>query len=101
MADTSFIEAVYRFGGTSLAVVDDSELKNLVPPPLRADFIMWERYRFEPGPPLTVPITTFGGDHDERTPVAALEVWDHHSGDGFTMLLLERNHSFVQDRRTR
>jgi surfactin synthase thioesterase subunit len=47
------------------------------------------------------PITTFGGDHDERTPVAALEVWDHHTGDGFTMLLLERNHSFVQDRRTR
>jgi surfactin synthase thioesterase subunit len=34
-------------------------------------------------------------------PVAALEAWRHHTTGAFTMLLLEGNHFFVRDRRTK
>jgi medium-chain acyl-[acyl-carrier-protein] hydrolase len=100
LTDAKFIEAVYGIGGMARAVIDNPELKDLVLPALRADFTMWERYRFRPGPPLTVPITAFGGDHDERAPAAAVEVWRHHTTNEFKILLLEGNHFFVRDRQT-
>lgn len=100
LTDSEFAEAVYRLGGTARAVVDDPELKNLVLPALRADFTMWEQYRFVPGPPLTVPITAFGGDRDERAPVATLEAWRHHTSGTFEVRLFEGNHFFLRDQRT-
>lgn len=100
LTDSEFIEAVYGIGGMARAVLDNPDLKDLVLPALRADFIMWERYRFEPGPPLSVPITVFGGDRDERAPKAALEAWRDHTTGAFEVLLFEGSHFFVRDRRT-
>ena len=61
LPNSDFIEAVYGLGGTARTVVDDPQLMNIVLPALRTDVAMWEQYRFEPGPRLTVPITAFGG----------------------------------------
>ncbi|MCA1694960.1 MAG: thioesterase [Actinobacteria bacterium] len=100
LPDSKFIEAVYGFGGTARAVVDDPQLMNLVLPALRTDFAVWEQYQFEPGPLLTAPITAFGGDRDERAPVAALEAWRHHTDGEFAVRMFEGNHFFLQDQRT-
>jgi medium-chain acyl-[acyl-carrier-protein] hydrolase len=98
MADSEFIEAVYGLGGTARALIDNPQCMNIVLPALRTDFAMWERYQFETGPRLTIPITAFGGDRDERAPVATLKAWRHHTDGAFTIRLFEGNHFFLRDR---
>lgn len=100
LPDSAFIEAVYRIGGMAHAIIDNPELRDLVLPTLRADFAMWERYRFESSPPFAVPIIAFGGYGDERAPLAALEAWRHHTTGAFEVLRFEGNHFFLRDRRT-
>jgi medium-chain acyl-[acyl-carrier-protein] hydrolase len=65
-----------ELGGTPDAVLADPGLLELFLPPLRADFAMNETYRHEPGTPLRIPVTAFGGEDDPRADLAELRAWD-------------------------
>jgi|SRR5215211_5948065 len=99
LPDDEFVEAVTAIGGTTPAVLADPQLREVVLPALRADFTLWERYRFVPGPALAMPFTVFGGDRDERAPLATLRGWAAHTNGEFDLQVLDGAHFYLQERR--
>jgi medium-chain acyl-[acyl-carrier-protein] hydrolase len=67
LPEPEFIEELRRLNGTPQEVLDQPELMQLMIPLLRADFSVCQTYQYEPEPPLTCPITVFGGLEDETT----------------------------------
>ncbi len=59
-----FIGVLREFGGTDAEVLAEPELMELLLPGIRADFGLFERYSYQPEPPLEVPIRVLRGDAD-------------------------------------
>jgi len=88
------VERLRAMGGTPDAVLADAELLELLLPAIRADFAMCERYRFEPGPPLTVPITALGGDRDAHVAPGEVAAWREHTSVRFAHHRIAGGHFF-------
>lgn len=67
LPDSAFVEKIRSLGGTPEAALQHRELMTLLLPTLRADFALVEGYRYQPGAPLPMPITVFGGLGDSLT----------------------------------
>lgn len=84
--DGELRDYVRSLGGAGGAAVADDELWQLVRPVLAGDLRLTESYRYEPGAPLAVPITTIAGERDEFAPPSSMSGWsklslastDHH-----------------------
>ena len=66
--DNEFIAELRRLNGTPQEVLDNAELLELMMPLLRADFELCQTYSCEDEPPLSCPITAFGGIDDVDVP---------------------------------
>ncbi len=82
--------------GTPREILEDDELMKLVLPVIRADFSVLETYEYFEEPPLSVPITVFGGLHDRAVRRADLEGWRAHSTDS-RLWMLPGDHFFIHD----
>jgi medium-chain acyl-[acyl-carrier-protein] hydrolase len=71
----AFAEAVAFFGGLPREVLDDEELRELVLPPLVADFRLVAGYRYRPGPPLNAALHLVNGADDPHVLAHTLEPW--------------------------
>ncbi len=63
---------------------------------LRADFSLRETYHHEEEPPLTCPISAFGGMADEAVRTEQLEQWRSHTAEGFQLWLFQGDHFFIR-----
>ncbi len=88
-------EALRSYNGTPEDVLDNEELMALVEPTIRADFEAIETYRHRPEPPLSVPITVFGGTADPETTREELEAWRAHTTGAFRLYTLPGDHFFI------
>jgi medium-chain acyl-[acyl-carrier-protein] hydrolase len=75
LPDEQFIEGIARMSGTPSEVLDNPELMQLLLPTLRADFALCHSYKYLPEPPLSCPITVFGGRDDKESEGERLEGW--------------------------
>ncbi|MCS0638384.1 alpha/beta fold hydrolase [Streptomyces sp. LP05-1] len=64
LTDADILAAVRRLGGTTPAVLDDPELRDMVMPALRADYRAIGSYAWRERPPLDTPLTVLIGDAD-------------------------------------
>lgn len=71
-----FAEAIGFFGGLPAEVIADQELRDLLLPPLLADFRLAVGYRYRAGPRLGVPATVVVGRDDPHVKAAQVEPWD-------------------------
>lgn len=94
-----FLEVIRRFEGTSPEVLENPELMELVLPVLRSDFEVCETYRFEPGPPLDVPLWAIGGDRDEDVPPEALMAWQQQTTQFMGVRLFSGSHFYLEHER--
>ena len=96
--ESAFLEEVQRrYGGIPEAVFQDSEMRDLILPTLRADFSLLEQYEYWSGPPLSYPITAFGGSLDLDVSKEELEGWREHTTHSFQLQLLPGDHFFLLD----
>ena len=95
MPSDRFRERLRELQGTPAEVLDHPELMELVEPMLRADFQLNETYRHRPGPPLTCPITAFGGVGDEDVPRRKLEPWAELTRGPFRLETIAGGHFFL------
>ena len=94
--DAEFIAKVQaRYGSMPAAILSDPEVLEMFLPSMRADFTAYENYRFQPGEPLSIPITAFGGADDSAVKVECLEEWSLHTVAGFDMNVLPGGHFFL------
>jgi len=95
LGDAAFKERLREVGGTPAQVLACRELIDLLLPVLRADMTAFETHDHEPGPPLPVHITVFGGANDVLAGQETLEHWRRHTSERFTVRVFAGDHFFL------
>jgi len=83
----------------SSKVLLDAEMRAHFLPSIRADLVLNETYRFQPAPPLSIPITALCGSADPRVPVVDAAGWGDHTTAAFRLQVLPGGHFFLVDQR--
>lgn len=100
LKDREFIDQICtQYGGIPQAVLDAPELVELMLPCLRADFSVFETYRYTDEAPLACPVTAFGGKSDRRVTESEVSAWRVQTTGEFRFEMFEGGHFFFQDRR--
>jgi medium-chain acyl-[acyl-carrier-protein] hydrolase len=95
LSDVEFKERLRELGGTPVPVLECPELMDLLMPVLRADLTAFETHRHEPGPPLPVRMTVFGGTSDRLVDEGTLDGWRRHTRERFTVRVFPGGHFFL------
>lgn len=95
LPEPAFLEELRRLNGTPEAVLENTEMMQLLLPTLRADFAVIETYIYAPEPPLDSPITAFGGLQDREISCDDLEAWREQTNAAFSMHMLPGDHFFL------
>lgn len=69
----------------------------LIMPLLRADFELNYMIPRIEHPPLSCPITAFGGTEDDEVPVADLEAWGRLTTGPFRLRMFASGHFFLHE----
>lgn len=77
--DADLIECLRSWGGTRPELLADAQFLDLALPPLRADLLLCDAYRYQPGSPLETPLTALAATHDHVAPVRDVMAWSSHS----------------------
>lgn len=85
-----------RLQGTPEAVLDHPELLDLLLPALRADFAVWETYRYTDEPPLACPLTAVGGRDDPEVSEEGVRAWAQQTTGPFDAHLFPGDHFFLR-----
>jgi medium-chain acyl-[acyl-carrier-protein] hydrolase len=84
-------------GGVSSDVLMDDELFELLLPTLRADFAVFERYRYVDEPPLEASVHAIVGEGDPYFGVSDLEGWRCHTRREFGVRAFPGGHFFLRE----
>jgi medium-chain acyl-[acyl-carrier-protein] hydrolase len=95
LPDRAFKERLRELGGTPVPVLECLELMDLLLPVLRADLTAFETHDHEPGPPLPVRMTVFGGAGDRLVDEEALDGWRRHTCERFAVRVFPGDHFFL------
>lgn len=96
LSDASLLAAILDLRGTPREVARDREFMDLVLPGFRADFELFDAYRFRTEDPLEVPITGFAGAQDALVAPRMVEAWQRHTAKDWTFRRVEGDHFFIQ-----
>lgn len=96
LGDQELLAAIdERYGGLPAQFLTEPEIVALALPAYRADFSLFETYRYEAGEPLPVPLHVFGGDRD-RVPREALAQWHRHTSRDFHLHTMAGDHFYFR-----
>ena len=96
LPEREFAAELRRLNGTPGELLSHKELMDIVLPSLRADFALYESYRYSSGPPLNCPISTFGGLNDQRVNHDDLEAWRDQTTASFSIRMFPGDHFFLK-----
>jgi len=87
--DADLLDQLSRLGG-------DREALAAALPILRADTRLYRNYRFEPGPPIPVPIAAYGGMADPNIRSEHLEPWSQLTSRAFRRREFPGGHFYLE-----
>jgi medium-chain acyl-[acyl-carrier-protein] hydrolase len=105
LPDEQFVDEIVAFGALPADLRDDPEILGQYVPIVRADFVLYESYRYEPGPPgegdtpLAVPLFLYGARDDGQVDQDLLLAWGELFDDVRSLELFEGGHFFCHERR--
>ena len=92
-----FAEAIGFFGGLSADVIADDEMRDLLLPGVIADFHMAVGYRYQPGPPLTMPVTVVVGRDDPHVRQTQVEPWGREFTEPVDQRWVDGGHFYFEN----
>jgi medium-chain acyl-[acyl-carrier-protein] hydrolase len=96
LPEDEFITELKTLNGTPHEVFEHPDLIKMISSTLRADFSIAETYRASlDRPPLSCPITVFGGLEDTLVAKEDLEAWKLHTTNTFELWQLPGDHFFI------
>jgi medium-chain acyl-[acyl-carrier-protein] hydrolase len=95
LPEGEFLTELRRLKGTPTELLEDEEVMQIMLPVLRADFAVYETYRYSTEPPLNCPISAFGGLQDHRVNRGDLEAWRDHTGVSFSLTMFPGDHFYL------
>ena len=96
LSERDFLAELRRLNGTPEELIDHKELMDIVLPSLRADFAMYENYRYSSEPALNCPISTYGGLSDTKVQFNDLESWRDQTSVSFSIRMFPGDHFFFK-----
>jgi medium-chain acyl-[acyl-carrier-protein] hydrolase len=99
LPDAAFEEYVLSFGGIPLELRQRRAQMARLFELLRADLELNESATFEPEPPLSCPLTIWGGRVDALVREHNLRAWRAHAGAEFAMELFDGGHFYLVEQR--
>jgi len=97
MDDERLIETVSGYGGIPDAVLQNREMMRLVLPVFRADFAVYETYRYNGEDRLALPVFAYHGKNDRFVSRSDMELWEHVTTGPFANREFEGGHFFVNE----
>ncbi|HET6976592.1 MAG TPA: alpha/beta fold hydrolase [Pyrinomonadaceae bacterium] len=101
LPEPEFLDVLRRLNGTPREVLENEELLQLMLPTLRADFELLQVYKYADEPPLSCPITAFGGLQDKEVSREELEAWRAQTAATFILRNFPGDHFFLNSDRAR
>ncbi|MDF2630777.1 MAG: putative thioesterase [Symbiobacteriaceae bacterium] len=95
LPEAEFLERIRKYGGTPAELLANRELMGLIMPALRADMTAVETYRYSPEPPLSCPISVFGGTNDTHVDAEGLQAWEMQTLGELVLRILPGDHFFL------
>lgn len=95
LPDAAFIARLRDFNGTPDALLQSKELMQLMLPVMRADFALYERYKYQSVPALSCSITAYGGRRDPLVARADLQGWATLTDAAFFLRTYPGDHFFI------
>lgn len=100
LEEQEFLEAVQgRYGGIPSEILNNPDVLSIFLPALRADFVVYETYKYQPEPPLDCPISAFAGTRDPHVPAQVMTGWEAHTTARFNLRGLRGDHFFFEESR--
>jgi medium-chain acyl-[acyl-carrier-protein] hydrolase len=97
LPDNEFLTELRRLNGTPRELLDHEELMEVMLPIVRADFALYETYLYSAEPPLTCPISAFGGLQDRKVSASDLEAWRSQTSASFSLRMFPGDHFFLKE----
>ncbi len=97
LSDGELIAVIKRLGLVPEDELNNSELTQLILPPMKADFAAAETYQATDAPRLQIPITALGGSKDELVNTEELHAWRQYSSAQFAVNIYEGDHFYIHD----
>jgi medium-chain acyl-[acyl-carrier-protein] hydrolase len=98
LSDRELIEQTRELGLLPAQVLANDELLELVLEALRADVALADSYRYVSGPPLSCPVSVFGGRQDPLVPAAALNSWTSLTANRTVIRVYDGDHFYLWGR---
>jgi surfactin synthase thioesterase subunit len=95
MTDDQIVALLRSLGGTPEPYLSDPTALRIILPPLRADLAVKTTYRYQPGPPLDIPVTAIAGTSDARATVESMLAWREQTVARFRSRVLTGGHFAV------
>jgi medium-chain acyl-[acyl-carrier-protein] hydrolase len=95
LPEEEFVAKLRHLNGTPTEVFEHEELMEIVLPLLRADFSVHQTYVYASEPPLTCPISTFGGLQDPNVSHGDLDAWRDQTTGSFSSRMFPGDHFFL------
>jgi surfactin synthase thioesterase subunit len=97
MSDDQFLAFVKSTTGFTHEAMDIPEMRELLLPALRADFVMDETYMARPRPALQIPITTIAANQDKMVTRDEVLGWEAYTDAAFTIHDVSGGHMFLAE----
>ena len=92
-SDEELVSQLKHLGG----LPENPALLGLALPTLRADTMLYRRYRYTDEPPLDLPIQVYGGEADASLTREQLEAWREQSTGASRLTMFPGGHFFFRD----
>ncbi|GGW82077.1 pyochelin biosynthetic protein PchC [Streptomyces lucensis JCM 4490] len=93
--DDGVLEEVRRLGGSDAALLEDPSLRDILLPPLRADFRIAGTYRAAAPVPVRCPVAAYAGEHDTGAAPDAVRRWSEVSAGPFDLTVMRGGHFYL------
>lgn len=95
MSQDRIVAWLRKLGGTPEPFLSDPRALAMILQPIRADLAVLTSFRYQPSPPLDVPITSVAATDDPRAGVAAISAWRDQTVRRFEQHILSGGHFAV------
>lgn len=95
--DARLVAAVKALGGTEAALLDDPDVRQMVLPALRGDYIAAETYTYRPGPRLSCPVHVLVSDADPKVTTEEAQAWREHADRDFSLDVFPGGHFYLNN----
>ncbi|MFD5514893.1 thioesterase II family protein [Streptomyces sp. NPDC127066] len=100
-SDEEILTELLRLSGTPAALLADPEIRDIVMPPIRADYQAVMAHRYEPDRSLDCPVTVLTGDNDPRVSIDEAAAWEDHTTGPTELEVFPGGHFFLAEQSTR